>query len=394
MKYTFLCINKVKIIFLFSFIFLVCSSVYGQILIDNTSFGIGEGVNITVTSDMEVGGSVEWLNNGTVTIIPLTYSGIVFNVKEGEECQGRFVFAGDGDILLSSFTPFIQIQNINIERDIGIENDIHVCKSLKLSEGIVELNNNSTLVIMNDDGKSIIHNCEDSYVLGKLMRRVRKNGGDYSFPIGSSYGCHNVRIKNISNTGYVCINYDDNAVFVENILNTNTELAIKGFWHISTLEDTFDGKVKFAADFDFSAFRNKTNGSEINELISKNYVDASGEWGIVPSKYSDSHLFSLVDICQADYCVIRREESEFINTLVVNGINESRFILPIIKGLSNGELTIVNNQGKVVFHSYNYNNDFDGASVQAGTYYYRFTYLDELSGVKKDKKGFIEVFYE
>lgn len=395
MVYGLLCVKKVKVILLFLFILLMCSSVSGQVLIEDITVGIGKGVNITLSSDLEVSESVEWLNNGIVNIIPLNYSSIVFDAKEGSESLGKFIFAGKGDIFLSSMNTVIQMQNIQIERDIEVDNNLQIGKSLALMNGIVFLNNYSVLSIINSDESSILHKSNESYIEGSLKRSVKKDGGVYKFPIGSSYGNHNVKIGNISNSGEVCINYDDNDVFADNLLNTNTEVAINGFWHISTSDEAHGRKIRFTADFDFSAFsKRRSKKTVINELISKNYQDATGNWGIVPTKFDELHLSSLIDVSQADYSVIRREESEFVNTLVVNGRDESRFVIPIIKGISNGELTVVNNQGKVVYHSRNYNNDFDGASVQQGTYYYRFTYRDELSGKRKEKKGFIEIFYE
>ena len=193
MIYRFLCIKIVYRILLFSFILLIFSSVSGQILIDDTSFGIGKGINITVVSDMEVSESVIWLNDGVVNIVPLCFSNIIFNAKEGKESLGKFVFTGDGNILLSSDNSYIQMQNMQIERDIDIDNNIQLGKTLSLLNGIVFLNNYSVLTILNPDEESLLHEKEESYIDGKLKRRVEKNGGVYNFPVGSSYGHHNVK---------------------------------------------------------------------------------------------------------------------------------------------------------------------------------------------------------
>lgn len=394
MIYRFLCNKRVNTILLSFLILLVYSSVCSQVLIDNTSFVIGNGVNITINSDLEVSESVHWQNNGIISIIPIRFSNIIFDAVEDNESTGKFIFTGDGDIFLSSQNSFIHLQNIQVERDIDVDNNLNVGKSLVLLNGVISLNNYSVLSILNESESSLIHDSDNTYIEGKLKRKVYKNGGVYEFPIGSSYGYHNVKISNISSKGEVSVLYDESIVLAENLLNKNTEIAIKGFWQIRTIEDSFSGNIKFSADFDVSAFNLKTRETSINELISKDYQDASDRWGIVPTNCDNIHLSSLIDVGQADYCVIKRKESEFINTLIVNGINESRFIIPVIKGIKNGELSIVNNHGKVIFHSYNYQNDFDGASVHPGTYYYRFTYLDELSGKRKQKKGFIEVFYE
>lgn len=381
--------NKVILI---SLAILSCLMSIGQIAIENTSIGIEPLADICFESDLYVAESVDWFNQGTVSLNSIKPTIVIFDTKETEYSKGKIVFTGNESFLFSSSGSAIQIQNLDINNDVKIDNNLYIGNTLRLKKGILSLEDIFEIKILNGASSSLTTESTNTYINGKLSRAVIKDGGIYLFPIGNNNISTNIFIRDNSDDGEVKIWYNDSDISAYNLLTKNSEL-VPFCWSIYTSSSNLRDNLSFQMDVDITnVYKSDDDDFQFMELICKNHD--SNLWGLAAISNFATKLSSIKNLYQGDYAMIKMKGLDFVNAIIVNGINSSMFIIPKVDWLDSGELIIIDSKGRIVFQSNKYSDDFDVSTVKAGTYYYRYIFKNNITNKQYEKKGFLEVIYE
>ena len=184
----------------------------------------------------------------------------------------------------------------------------------------------------------------------------------------SNYGTKDVGVffstKAITSANVFYLNYTPQIINHSNITNKITWTNVSG---------------SFIADSTYSyiTIGNFEDDSQCNPVWVGGVSDSSFYGGAY--YYIDD-----VSVIECDD-TIATDVIQIPNVITPNGDGKNDYFL--IENLpQNAELKIFNRWGNTVYHSLNYQNNWEAADVVSGTYYYLLTLPD-----KKVKKGFLEV---
>jgi hypothetical protein len=392
-------INKAFLIL--NIIVLSCLSAIAQdVVLRGTDVFVAQDEVVGIFGDFLAEEGAEIINEGKIIFAGFDNSYLQNNSKSK-------LFSGKGEVLLESSyyqeikgNSAIEFYKLTTEnnssRGIGIYTDIGVKNKMTMYAGNITTSDNLIWIVDND--KNSLEVYDDYYINGNLRRSI-KNGIDYHYPVGNSLHYHPIFLSTSSNNNFTVTSSfvdiedgDGNIRLFEKGYVFDTLISL-GAWKLDFSEEHPQLNIKastlnFEENFDSHLYKYALVGKE--ELSSKEWFVA----GISDFNYS----VEMEEGVKADnvnigkYFAISKSFTPDLyqyNTIVVDGVSETRFIIPGVEKFPDNRIVFFSRWGNVIHEQKNYDNSFDFKNFMQGTYYYVFTY--SVEGREQTLKNFIEL---
>ncbi len=379
-------LNLQNIIMFLVFLLFVNSKVYSQVEVSRVALNIGKSVTVNVASDLKIEGDVEFINNGVLDVFSKSDIELLFDVNENKENIGKLFLTGNGHVTFLSNNLKTELINLVVAcNQLNIEANLCVLNEFDFRKGIIDVYSGYVLSMSNPKSGSLIYSkAIDKYIKGYFTRKVNPDEL-YVFPMGGDSGLSYMEFDNLSSENNITVGY---LPFDDGIISANPGFAkaVDGIWDISSENNdlTYDLKV------DLENLLNYEDDSRYRLVRIGN--TSSKDVNIIKSEIT--YPFVGTDKAKTNYRYLLVKDVSFriVNMVVANGKGGGMFKLPDVSGIEWGELSVMDSQGKLIFHSPKYANDFCVNSLTEGTYFYYLHYTQ--SGEMYVIKNFIEVVYE
>ena len=355
-----------------------------DIRVGKTSLKISTGCALVFKNDLSVENDALIRNNGSVYInndqvCTLRLNTIlngdgIYNLTGNDDC----IITGDGAGISSLY-----VANSNF---VNITTNLTISGVLSLNAGIVDVADGYQLKLMDTSPGTIIFDdnyYNTSFIEGTLVRNTEA-GNEYFFPVGSvTDGFHPLKIRDLSSSGYLTVNYNPDYDEDWNAGNTQVTLESLGAWQVETESEG----ITFVPSL---SLYNTTTGilSDLYNMFYTPDVEISSDFSIDYNSLTDSYgylegqssyMAGLFAVSKVETIINEEGEPipEMVNFLVKDGGGRTTFDVPGIDNYKKVELTVYNRFGNLVYRSTNYANDFDCKDYRTGTYFYELSLLTQ-----------------
>lgn len=362
---------------------------FSQVEVSGVAINIGASVNVHVESDVSLASDVDWVNNGSFLIFCKRNTNVHYNLYEDARSNGDFHLLGDKNIYLSSELSMSKINNLIVDCTLlNLESNLKV-KLLNFSNGVIDVSDGNLLSVDDSSEESLVYTINSTnYIKGYFKRKV-KPGGSYMYPVGGSNGLCYAKIDNVESDREIVVGYipvDSDAFILDsNKYNQVTE----GSWDV--LCDSEDGSsFSLCLDIENLLKDGVNRGYKligVDRALSNNHVYSLDTYIYYPQVQTDNGIYNF------RYVLAEEISFKIVNLIVANGKGGGFFRLPEISTVEWRELTVIDSQGKLVFHTDRYMNDLTFSNLREGVYFYKLSYSSR-KGEVKTINNFIEVVYE
>jgi len=363
-----------------------------------TSFFVSEGTDVTLPGGLKVNSLDVFHNEGTVCFKNQN-SGFV-RLPSGDFGDGEFMFKGSANIELNVIgdedESKIQLANLKMDMPTGslsLKGNLSISGVLDLKKGIVNVDQNGSLLIGNTSTDAILFNdspLNQSYVNGYLSRKVSA-GKKYYYPVGNARYYHPFTLDKPSKDDVISVSFDENVP--KEIGDNDPEQAtaiglIKSYgWRV---ESNLNQLNKF---FSGLSLYNTSLEGNANLIDIYHFSDADSKGMIVPSKL-DASILMESELNASGLLAFSQSVNtdKFLNFIYVNGDNKTNFEIPYLDDYTNVSLKMYNHLGSLIFKNAHYSNDLDVRNFSDGTYFYEL--MLEKEGKQSVVRKFIEIAHE
>lgn len=384
--------------------------VFILVLLGKTAFSVGLGLppvgedksvvietsffittDITIPGDFDIQHSSVFQNGGRLFFTNTLESKIILSA--GDLGAGEFVFSGSKNCELN--IPFEQarvgILRMNMASGmVNVMGELAIPGKLVLNSGIIDVNQNSLLLIDNDSPDAVTFDdspINQGYINGFLTRKVSA-GKRYLFPVGDAAYFHPLLIDKPVSDDIVSISFDA-AVPGEiqsNLPKSENEIENSLGWRVksdlaelntfliglSISNTSFETKASHLEIYGFSDI--DLTGSTVASQVQGSYIEGKD--------YRSSGLYGFGQLLGV----------ELVNFIYVGKGNLTTFEIPDQSKYSNISLSVYNQLGKLIFKSDHYSSEFDARNFPNGTYFYELI-LNE-SEKRYTLRNFIDIRHE
>jgi len=362
----------------------------------NTAFFISQGMTITIPGDFEINDSLLFHNSGKLVFNSLFDSRVV--LPSGDIGQGNVVFTGSGNYKFSVVEGNAHINTLTLDLKgsaIDLFGNLIIPNKLELNSGIINVKENSRLLIDNSSPESIVStnsSINQGYVVGFLSRKI-ESGKRYQFPVGDVTDFHPFLIDNPESDDVIRVEFDK---------SVPTECAIQSSTPRYLIENSVGWRVESN-----SANRNKFYpglsiiNSALDDKISQLeifHISELESGGTIISPAKDNQNCDVLFIMSSEkksYGLLAFSQifgKELINFIYVGSNNQTNFEIPDEGDFSNIRFYVYNQLGSLVFRGDHYSKEFDGRNYPDGTYFYELTL--EKDNKRSIIRNFIEIKHE
>ena len=360
-----------------------------DIRIGRTSMKIGCGSSVVFKSNVSVFEDAIVNNDGDV----------FFKNKNVATLDVNTIINGNGVYHITGIADYSVIGNggavstLSVEsgKKLNIDKDFSITKKIHLESGIVDVADNSKLIIQNPSTDAIDFyddfSCKD-FIEGTLYRNV-VSGSSYTYPLGSSIaGYHPMVINNVTSSGYIGINYLEGFAQEWNAKNVEKALAIEeiGGWQVKTEAESmsfspmlslYNSSGLVSGDFNILCVQNAATEPYTFSLNYNSKINDECNYLCADTTKYHSGFFAVNKNSVIDNENPDTEAKKFVNFIVANGSGRSRFEVPGISNYKKVVLKVYDRSGNLVYKNELYANDFETRRYRPGTYYYELLLITD-----------------
>jgi len=346
-----------------------------------TSFVVSSGTQMYIPGDLAVA-TTNSLNpfKNSGSLLFRSETGSTITLPSGDLGSGEFSFTGTKsyDLVINTDGPArIGVLNMNISGgSFTLDGDLAIANSLKLNSGIVNVNEiSASLLVENTAPEAVTFSNSPisvGYVSGYLSRKVAA-GKRYEFPVGDATNFHPFLIDKPEKADLLSVSFDrtvpTDIISVGSPAIPNVQRSIG--WRV---ESDLNGQNKFISGL---SIYNTALDEFVPQLEVVSLSDVTQEGSVSATTKDDSYIRSLDSKSSGLYAFNEVKAMNLINFIFVGNGNNTNFEIPNADEYTSIAIKMYNSLGSLVFQSDRYVNEFDARDYPDGTYYYELTLVKD-----------------